>query len=75
METGVIVDILPTFLDINKCLMTRVCKWDETGDFNNDLFLGTGEKDYNHDDLIHIFKVNLPHCYNAIDDNLKPEVF
>lgn len=75
LDTGVIVDILPTFLDINQCLLTRVCKWDDTGEFNNKLLLGIDKEDFTHDDIVHIFKKNLPHCYSAFDEEIKPEVF
>ena len=51
---------MPSVLDINQCLMTRVCKWDSNGNFTNDLYLGLDKADYTHDDLVHVFKANLP---------------
>ena len=60
LENGVVIDIMPSVLDINQCLMTRVCKWDSNGNFTNDLYLELDKADYTHDELVHVFTANLP---------------
>ena len=61
LESGVVIDIMPSVLDINQCLMTRVCKWDDSGNFTNKLYLGLNQDNFTHDDLVRVFKANLPH--------------
>lgn len=60
LENGVVIDIMPSFLDISKCLFTRVCRWDSDGNFTSNLYLGLDKANYTHDDLVHVFKANLP---------------
>ena len=60
LENGVVIDIMPSVLDINQCLMTRVCQWDSDGNFTNNLYLGLDKANYTHDDLVHVFTANLP---------------